>query len=98
MPGGRTVPPARSALRGRLCHPPRPLSQPKLASQVSTRAGEARHQYAGVQRNTLASGHERIGMVDSQASIVLHRKVRWASATITLAVLVDDQEVAKLRI
>jgi hypothetical protein len=37
-------------------------------------------------------------MVDSRTSILLHRKVRWASSTIALTVLVDDQEVAKLRI
>jgi hypothetical protein len=37
-------------------------------------------------------------MLDSRASIVLHRKVRWASSTIRLTVLADDLEVAKLRI
>ena len=37
-------------------------------------------------------------MLDSRASIVVHRKVRWASATIQFTVLVDDQEAAKLRI
>jgi hypothetical protein len=37
-------------------------------------------------------------VLESRASIVLHRKVRWASATIRLTVLADDQEVAKLRI
>jgi hypothetical protein len=75
----------RRILSARLVHP-------------SSQLGEPDPQYDDVQLPMLTSGHEGIRMLDSRASIVLHRKVRWASATIRLTVLADDQEVAKLRI
>jgi hypothetical protein len=37
-------------------------------------------------------------MTDGGATIVLHRKVSWSSSTVQLAVRVDDQEVARLKI